>query len=163
MYADASGPHAATSTRRMDLPGRHGLGNSARWICTGCSALPRLTLVMVNVRGPDSRSTASSWSLVGAIVSLISTSDHHIHVVSGALGHREPSDGLPVPRDHLGGRLLKLLDGREDGLMPARVRLHARYPHGHAAAVGDVVAPLAAAHQEAALDLGYVLGGHLPS
>src|SRR5690554_2147489 len=147
MYADASGPHAATSTRRMDLPGRHGRGNSARWICTGCSALPRETRSMVNVRGPDSRSTASSWSEVGAIVSDMSISDHHIHVVGAALGGREPGDGGLVAGDHLGRGLFELRDGGEDGLMPARVRHDALDPHGHAAAVGHVVAPLAAGHE----------------
>src|SRR5690606_37650474 len=131
------------------------------WIWTGCSLFPRLTLVMVNVRGPDSRSTASSWSLVGAMVSLMSISDHHIHVVGAPLGHRESSDGGLVAGDHLGRGALERLDGREAGLMPARVRPEARDPDGHGAAVGDVVAPLAAAHQKAVLDLGDVLGGHL--
>src|SRR5690554_1643751 len=145
----------------MDLPGRHTRGNSARWICTGCSALPLLTLVMVNVRGPDSRSTASSWSLVGAMVLPMSISDHHIHVVGAAFGRREPGDRGLVGGDHLGRGLLVLLDGGEDGFLPARVWLDTANAHRDTAAVGDVVAPLAAGHEQSALDLRHVLGRYL--
>jgi hypothetical protein len=48
---DASVPQQAARTRRMDLPGRHTRGNSARWTLTGCSSLPLVTSVMVNVAG----------------------------------------------------------------------------------------------------------------
>ena len=82
VHSVACGPHAAASTRRMDLPGRQTRGNSARRICTGCSSLPRVTSAMVNVRGPPSRSTASSWSDLGASVSVMSNDMAQITIPS---------------------------------------------------------------------------------
>jgi hypothetical protein len=80
-YAADSFPHNATRTRRIDFDGLNGrpVGNSARTISTGCSGDAALrTSAIVNVRGPDMRSSAFIWSLFGAIVSVISMSDRHL-------------------------------------------------------------------------------------
>src|SRR5690606_982158 len=134
------------------------------WTFTGWSSLPLETSVMVNVCGPPSKSTASSWSELGASDSLMSkVMSCHLNVEVDAVGLGHVGDSGFVVGDDLCDVLLERDAGGGDGVLPLRLGSDALDIERHPTDVGHEVDPLAAGDQQPGLELRHVVSGHLVS
>jgi hypothetical protein len=161
----ASLPQQCDENAPHGLAGAPDSGELGERDADGLLSVALLTFSMVNVLRPGelSRSTASSWSLSGAMVLVMSTQNHHlqeVEVVRSVAGESF-GFGVVVVGDHLCGRRSRTARRPRRSRLPGRVGEHALGPHRHAAGVADEVEPFAAGHEQPAWQLRHVLGGHL--